>query len=97
MGAPAPFRRRVYAFVQGLSRDTYDGRIYFYLAAPTLYTLGITTKRLDRAGNAVSEDLTAIWHADRRYRDGQGFRRHTHADTRLPAFGCDAAPAVVRD
>ena len=86
-----PSARRAYAFVQGLSRDSYDGRIYFYLGRPTLYTLGITTKRLDRAGNAVSEDLTAIWHADRRYRDGAGFRRHRHADTNLPAFGCDAA------
>jgi hypothetical protein len=86
-----PSARRLYAFVQGLGRDTYDGRIYFYLAAPTLYTLGITTKRLDRAGNAVSEDLTALWHADRRYHDGDGFRRHTHGQTRIPAFGCDAA------
>jgi hypothetical protein len=86
-----PSARRLYGFIQGLSRDDYDGRIYFYLGAPTLYTLGITTKRLDRAGNAVSEDLTAIWHADRRYHDGDGFRRHFHRDTRLPAFGCDAA------
>jgi len=86
-----PSARRAYAFVQGLGRDSYDGRIYFYLGLPTLYTLGITTPRLDRAGNAVSEDLTAIWHADRRYHDGHGFRRHCHADTRIPAFGCDAA------
>jgi hypothetical protein len=75
-----PSARRTYAFVQGLARDSYDGRIYFYLAAPTLFTLGITTKRLDKAGNAISEDLTAIWHADHRYHDGHGFRRHCHAE-----------------
>jgi hypothetical protein len=94
-----PSARRLYAFVQGLGRDSYDGRIYFYLGAPTLYTLGINTRRLDRAGNAVSEDLTALWHADRRYHDGAGFRRHTHGDTRLPAFGCDAArrPSCATD
>jgi hypothetical protein len=94
-----PSARRVYAFVQALGRDSYDQRIYFYLAPPTLYTLGITTRRLDRAGNAVSEDLTALWHADRRYHDGAGFRRHTHADTSIPAFGCDAArrPSCATD
>jgi hypothetical protein len=94
-----PSARRTYAFVQALGRDDYDGRIYFYLAPPTLYTLGITTRRLDRAGNAVSEDLTALWHADSRYHDGNGFRRHTHADTNIPAFGCDAArkPSCATD
>ncbi len=94
-----PSARRTYAFVQGLGRDSYDSRIYFYLAPPTLYTLGITTGRLDRAGNAVSEDLTAIWHADRRYHDGEGFRRHPHADTSIPAFGCDVAhkPSCATD
>ena len=86
-----PSARRLYAFVQGLGRDSYDQRIYFYLAAPTLYTLGYTTARADRAANAVSEDLTALWHADRRYHEGDGFRRHTHGNTRLAAFGCDAA------
>lgn len=86
-----PSSRRLYAFVQGQGRDDYDGRIYFYLAPPTLYTLGISTERLDRAAAAVSHDLTAIWHADERYHCGSGFRRHKHADTKWPAFGCDAA------
>ena len=86
-----PSARRLYAFVQALGRDAYDQRIYFYLAEPTLYTLGYTTARTDRAANAVGEDLTALWHADQRYHEGDGFRRHTHGNTRLPAFGCDAA------
>jgi hypothetical protein len=58
---------------------------------PTLYTLGLRAARRDRAEAIVRHDLAAVWHADRRYHDGSGFRRHTHANTRLPAFACDAA------
>lgn len=88
-----PQGRRTYAFVQGLGRDSYDGRLYFYLGAPTLFTLGLSGERLDRAAAIVSHDLTALWHADHRYHDGAGFRRQTHADTSIPAFACDAARA----
>lgn len=90
-GATCAPAQRLYAFMQGHHRDDYDGRIYFYLAPPTQYTLGISTDRLDRAAAAVGHDLTSIWHADRRYRTGDGFRRHKHANTKWPAFACDAA------
>lgn len=86
-----PQSRRTYAFVQGHGRDGYDDRVYFYLGPPTLFTLGLCGQRLDRARAIVSHDLTALWHADRRYHDGKGFRAQTHAATRIPAFSCDAA------
>lgn len=85
-----PQSQRTYAFVQGLGRDDFDERIYFYLGAPTLYTLGLCGRR-DRAAAIVRHDLTAIWHADRRYHQGAGFRAQTHAATGIPAFACDAA------
>ncbi|MBS0592043.1 MAG: hypothetical protein JSR84_01090 [Proteobacteria bacterium] len=85
-----PQSQRIYAFLQGHGRDEFDERIYFYLGAPTLYTLGLSGRR-DRAAAIVRHDLTAIWHADRRYHDGKGFRAHAHAGTGIPAFAFDAA------
>jgi len=85
-----PQARRTYAFVQALGRDDYDGRLYFYLGAPVLYTLGLAGRR-DRARSIVSDDLTALWHGDRRYHEGSGFRAQLHANTKIPAFACDAA------
>jgi hypothetical protein len=86
-----PSGRRTYAFVQALGRDEYDDRVYFYLGAPTLFTLGLSGKRIDRAASAVSHDLTCLWHADHRYHEGDGFRRHTHAGGSIPAFACSPA------
>jgi hypothetical protein len=87
-----PQTRRTYAFVQGHGRDDYDGRIYVFLAPQTRYTLGLAGERMDRAGDIFNADVTALWHADRRYHDGKGFRRHHHAGTRIPAFAIDVAP-----
>ncbi|MGI8749976.1 MAG: hypothetical protein ACR2J6_05400 [Thermoleophilaceae bacterium] len=86
-----PQARRTYAFVQGHGRDDYDGRVYFYLASPTLFTLGLSGQRPDRTALIVSHDLTALWHADCRYHEGEGFARRTHAGTSIPAFACDPA------
>lgn len=86
-----PQGRRVYAYVQALGRDDYDGRAYFYLAPPTQFTLGLRGKRLDRAAAIVSHALTALYHADMRYHAGGGFRQQRHATTKWPAFACDPA------
>ena len=91
-----PQSQRLYAFLQAHGRDDYDGRIYFYLGDPTLYTLSLRSARRDRAEAIIRHDLAAVWHADRRCRDGSGFRRHKHANTRLPAFACDAARVPSR-
>ncbi|HMS71407.1 MAG TPA: hypothetical protein PKB03_00085 [Baekduia sp.] len=81
-----PQSSRLYAFLQGSPRDGYDGGIYFYLAEPTCFTLGLRGRR-DRCAQSVSADLSAIVKADRRY---ERFRRHTHSNTQFPAFGVTA-------
>lgn len=81
-----PQGSRLYAFLQGQGRDRFDNSLYFYLGAPTLYTLGLRD-RIDRSAASVSFDLAAIVKADRRY---DRFRRHTHANTKIPAFGVHA-------
>jgi len=78
--------RRVYAFLQAAPRSDRDGSIYFYLATPTLFTLGLRGRR-DRCAKSISDDLSAIVKADRRY---ERFRRQTHANTTIPAFGVHA-------
>jgi hypothetical protein len=61
-----PTGRRIYAYVQGLSADG-QGHRRFFLGAPLRYTLGLRSKRRDKAYAAVSDALTQLYHFDARY------------------------------
>ena len=56
--------QRLYAWLQGTHRDSYDDAIEFYLAAPLRYTLGLRGRQ-HRAAGSVRAALNQLYAADR--------------------------------
>jgi hypothetical protein len=81
-----PVGQRLYAWLQGAHRDSYDDAIEFYLAAPLRYTLGLRGRQ-HRAAGSVRAALNQLYAADERYnRAAKWSIRGRHANTNLPAF-----------
>jgi hypothetical protein len=81
-----PVGQRLYAWVQGTHRDSYDDAIEFYLADPLRYTLGLRSRR-HRAAASVRAALGQLYDADLRYnRAAKWSIRGRHANTGIPAF-----------
>jgi hypothetical protein len=58
--------QRLYAWLQGTHRASYDDAIEFYLAAPLRYTLGLHGRQ-HRAAASVRAALNQLYAADERY------------------------------
>jgi hypothetical protein len=81
-----PVGQRLYAWLQGTHRDSYDDAIEFYLAAPLRYTLGLRGRQ-HRAAASVRAALNQLYAADQRYNHAAKWSiRGRHANTNLPAF-----------
>ena len=81
-----PVGQRLYAWLQGTHRDSYDDAIDFYLAAPLRYTLGLQGRQ-HRAAASVRAALNQLYDADRRYNRAEKWSiRGRYANTNLPAF-----------
>ncbi len=81
-----PVGQRLYAWVQGTHRDSYDDAIEFYLAEPLRYTLGLRGRR-HRAAASVRAALGQLYHADLRYNRAPKWSiRCRYANTSIPAF-----------
>jgi hypothetical protein len=102
-----PFEQRLYAFLQ--AQRAVSGGIYFFLAAPDRFTLGLRERRLDRCAATVREALTNIAKHDKRYAAPPGrvaFQEGRHGRTdqrarRYPSFtvfvntGRASSPTVI--
>lgn len=81
-----PLGQRLYAWLQGTHRDSYDDAIEFYLAPPLLYTLGLRGRQ-HRAAASVRTALNDLYNSDRRYsRAPKWSIRSRYANTNIPAF-----------
>jgi hypothetical protein len=81
-----PVGQRLYAWLQGTHRDSYDDAIEFYLAAPLRYTLGLRGRQ-HRAAASVRAALNQLYAADQRYNEAAKWSiRGRYANTNLPAF-----------
>ena len=81
-----PVGQRLYAWLQGTHRDSYDDAIEFYLAAPLRYTLGLRGRQ-HRAAASVRAALNQLYAADERYNGAPKWSiRGRYANTNLPAF-----------
>jgi hypothetical protein len=81
-----PVGQRLYAWLQGTHRDSYDNAIDFFLGAPLRYTLGLHGRQY-RAAASVRAALNQLYDADRRYNRAEKWSiRGRHANTNLPAF-----------
>jgi hypothetical protein len=81
-----PLGQRLYAWLQGSHRDSYDQAIEFYLAAPLRYTLGLLGPQ-HRAAASVRCALSNLYNADRRYQRAPKWSiRGRYANTNIPAF-----------
>jgi hypothetical protein len=81
-----PLGQRLYAWLQGTHRDSYDDAIEFYLAAPLRCTLGLRGRQ-HRAAGSVRAALNQLYDADQRYnRAAKWSIRGRYANTNLPAF-----------
>jgi len=81
-----PVGQRLYAWLQGAHRDSYDDAIEFYLAAPLRYTLGLRGRQ-HRAAASVRAALNQLYAADQRYNQAAKWSiRGRYANTNLPAF-----------
>ena len=91
-----PLARRLYAMLQATSRATHDpNRLYIWFApaagpdgssvgASRAFTLGLTSRRLDKIAARIRTAIAEIREVDQRY-DGYG-RQTTHGSTSYPAF-----------
>ena len=81
-----PLGQRLYAWLQGTHRDSYDDAIEFYLAAPLRYTLGLKGQQHRAAAN-VRAGLNQLYAADKRYNRAPKWSiRGRYATTSIPAF-----------
>jgi len=81
-----PLGQRLYAWLQGTHRDSYDDAIEFYLAGPLRYTLGLRGRQ-HRAAGSVRAALNQLYAADQRYNRAPKWSiRGRYANTNLPAF-----------
>ncbi|HWJ50224.1 MAG TPA: hypothetical protein VNR42_04340, partial [Solirubrobacteraceae bacterium] len=81
-----PLGQRLYAWLQGTHRDSYDDAIEFYLAAPLRYTLGLRGRQ-HRAAGSVRAALNQLYAADERYHRAPKWSiRGRYANTNIPAF-----------
>jgi hypothetical protein len=81
-----PLGQRLYAWLQGTHRDSYDDAIEFYLAAPLRYTLGLRGRQ-HRAAGSVRAALNQLYAADERYNLAPKWSiRGRYANTNIPAF-----------
>jgi hypothetical protein len=81
-----PLGQRLYAWLQGTHRDSYDDAIEFYLAAPLRYTLGLRGRQ-HRAAGSVRAALNQLYAADERYnRTPKWSIRGRYPNTNIPAF-----------
>ena len=77
-----PLGQRLYAWLQGTHRDSYDDAIEFYLAAPLRYTVGLKGRQHRAAASA-----NQLYEADRRYHRAPKWSiRGRYANTNIPAF-----------
>jgi hypothetical protein len=74
--------RRLYAYLQG--SPTKNGRIFFYLADPLRFTLGLSGRRPHEADAAVRHQLTCLYDRDQRY---TGFGESPRPGVDRPVFG----------
>jgi hypothetical protein len=81
-----PVAQRLYAWLQGTHRDSYDDAIEFYLATPLRYTLGLHGRQ-HRAAASVRAALNQLYATDERYNRAPKWSiRGRYANTNLPAF-----------
>jgi hypothetical protein len=81
-----PAGQRLYAWLQGTHRDSYDDAIEFYLAGPLRYTLGLHGRQ-HRAAASVRAALNQLYATDERYNRAPKWSiRGRYANTNLPAF-----------
>ena len=81
-----PLGQRLYAWLQGTHRDSYDDAIEFYLAEPLRYTLGLRGRQ-HRAAGSVRAALNQLYDADHRYNRAPKWSiRGRYANTTIPAF-----------
>jgi hypothetical protein len=85
-----PFEQRLYAFLQ--AQRAVSGGIYFFLAAPDRFTLGLRERRLDplRRDRARSAD------EHRQARQMRSRRRPAGRARRCPASSADVWTANLR-
>jgi hypothetical protein len=87
-----PVGQRLYAWLQGTHRDSYDNAIEFYLAAQLRYTLGLHGRQ-HRAAASVRAALNQLYAADQRYdRAPKWSIRGRYTNTNLPAFRISPHP-----
>jgi SEC-C motif len=81
-----PLGQRLYAWLQGTHRDSYDNAVEFYLAAPLRYTVGLRGCQ-HRAAGSVRAALNQLYASDRRYNRAPKWSiRGRYANTSIPAF-----------
>lgn len=81
-----PVAQRLYVWLQGTHRDSYDDAIDFYLADPLRYTLGLRGRR-HRAAASVRAALRQLYESDLRYNRALKWSvRGRYANTSIPAF-----------
>ncbi len=81
-----PLGQRLYAWLQGTHRDSYDDAIEFYLATPLRYTLGLKGRQ-HRAAASVRAAVNQLYAADLRYHRAPKWSiRGRYANTNIPAF-----------
>jgi hypothetical protein len=81
-----PLGQRLYAWLQGTHRDSFDDAIEFYLAGPFRYTLGLRGRQ-HRAAGSVRAALNQLYAADQRYNRAPKWSiRGCYANTSIPAF-----------
>ena len=87
-----PLGQRLYAWLQGTHRDSYDDAIEFYLAGPFRYTLGLRGRQ-HRAAGSVRAAPNQLYSADQRYNRAPKWSiRGRYANTNIPAFRISPHP-----